>query len=138
MQTLARSLDEDFSKYFKIIFTFIFRNTDTIVQIGADEFNCHRIVLQIYSSYFDRNGQRKIDLSSVSKWKLWFIKKWTCTHKWIFITQANITPETFRIIYEWMLFSGTESNKVIKRDNVLALLCAAQYLEIKGDLVILS
>lgn len=56
----------------------------------------------------------------------------------IFITQANITPETFRTIYEWMLFSGTESNKVIKRDNVLALLCAAQNLEIKGDLVILS
>lgn len=67
MQTLARSLDEDISKYFKNLITFIFRNTDTIVQIGADEFNCHRIVLQIYSSYFDRNGQRKIDLSSVSK-----------------------------------------------------------------------
>ncbi|XP_045445718.1 uncharacterized protein LOC123653779 [Melitaea cinxia] len=95
-----------FQEFYRRIHNFV--NTDTIVQIGADEFNCHRIVLQIYSSYFDRNGQRKIDLSS-----------------------ANISPGTFRTIYEWMLFSGTESNKVIKRDNVLALLCAAQYLEIK-------
>ncbi|CAH2086267.1 unnamed protein product [Euphydryas editha] len=95
-----------FQEFYKRIHNFV--NTDTTVHIGADEFNCHRIVLQIYSSYFDRNGQRKIDLSS-----------------------ANVTPETFRTIYEWMLFSGTESNKVIKRDNVLALLCAAQYLEIK-------
>ncbi|XP_050345745.1 uncharacterized protein LOC126770390 [Nymphalis io] len=95
-----------FKEFYKRIHNFI--NTDTIVHIGDDEFHCHLIVLQIYSSYFNMNVQREIDLSS-----------------------AGITPETFHTIYEWMLFSGTESNKILKRDNVLDLFCAAQYLEIK-------
>ncbi|XP_064071769.1 uncharacterized protein LOC113399806 [Vanessa tameamea] len=95
-----------FQEFYKRIHNFI--NTDTVVHIGDEEFHCHRIVLQIYSSYFNMNVQREFDLSS-----------------------ASISPETFHIIYEWMLFSGTESNKILKRDNVLDLFCAAQYLEIK-------
>ncbi|XP_060810818.1 uncharacterized protein LOC106137997 [Amyelois transitella] len=83
-------------------------NTDTIVHIGEDEFHCHRIVLQIYSNYFERNTQREIDLPI-----------------------AHISSEAFQTIYEWMIFSGPESNKILKRRNVLDVFCAAQYLSIK-------
>lgn len=31
-----------------------------------------------------------------------------------------------------MIYNGTESNKVLKRDNILDLFCASQYLSIKG------
>lgn len=46
--------------------------------------------------------------------------------------QTNVTPEAFQTIYEWMVFNGVESNKLLKRDNILDLFCAAQYLAIKG------
>ncbi|CAH2241243.1 jg3306 [Pararge aegeria aegeria] len=95
-----------FQEFYRRIHNFI--NTDTIVHIGREEFHCHHFVLEIYSTFFEINIQREIELS--------------CT---------NVTPEAFHTIYEWMIFSGPESNKILKRDNVLNLLCAAQYLGIK-------
>ncbi|XP_045785830.1 uncharacterized protein LOC123881201 [Maniola jurtina] len=95
-----------FQEFYRRIHNFI--NTDTIVHIGREEFHCHHVVLEIYSSFFEINTQREIELP--------------CT---------NVTPESFHTIYEWMIFSGPESNKILKRDNVLDLFCAAQYLGIK-------
>lgn len=48
-------------------------------------------------------------------------------------SQTSITPESFHTIYEWMIFSGSDNSKIIRRDNVLDLYCASQYLGIKGD-----
>lgn len=31
-----------------------------------------------------------------------------------------------------MIFNGVESNKLLKRDNILDLFCAAQFLAVKG------
>lgn len=50
-------------------------------------------------------------------------------------SQNNVSPEAFHAIYEWMIFSGADSNKILKRDNVLDLFCAAQFLCIKGMLL---
>ncbi|KAM3963093.1 uncharacterized protein ACR2FA_002859 [Aphomia sociella] len=83
-------------------------NTDTIIHIGDEEFHCHRIVLQIYSTFFNMNPRSEIELPITS-----------------------ITPEAFQAIYDWMIFNGQESNKILKRDNILDLFCAAQHLTIK-------
>ncbi|KAJ2952957.1 hypothetical protein O0L34_g7330 [Tuta absoluta] len=85
-----------------------YTNTDTIIHIGDEEFHCHRIVLQIYSSFFDKNPHREVELPL-----------------------NQVTPDAFQTIYEWMIFSGPDSNKGLKRDNVLELFCASQYLSIK-------
>ncbi|XP_052737831.1 uncharacterized protein LOC112047458 [Bicyclus anynana] len=95
-----------FQEFYRRIHNFI--NTDTIVRIGREQFHCHHIVLEIYSSFFESNTAREIELS-----------------------RTDVTAEAFHTIYEWMIFSGPESNKILKRDNVLDLLCAAQYLGIK-------
>ncbi|CAF4938027.1 unnamed protein product [Pieris macdunnoughi] len=83
-------------------------NTDCIVHIGNEEFHCHRIVLEIYSSLFSKNHQREIELPI-----------------------SNLKPTAFQIIYEWMTVSGLESNKLLKRENVLDLFSGSQYLGIK-------
>ncbi|XP_059057175.1 uncharacterized protein LOC131850828 [Achroia grisella] len=83
-------------------------NTDMIVHIGDEEIHCHHIVLQIYSGFFDMNRHSEIELPITS-----------------------VTPEAFQAIYDWMIFSGPESNKLLKRDNILDLFCAAQFLSIK-------
>ncbi|XP_030027173.1 uncharacterized protein LOC115445154 isoform X2 [Manduca sexta] len=83
-------------------------NTDTIIHIGNEEFHCHHMVLQVYSTFFDMNTYREIELPPTS-----------------------VTPEAFQTLYEWMIFNGTESNKVLKRENILDLFGAAQYLSIK-------
>ncbi|XP_049867248.1 uncharacterized protein LOC126367662 [Pectinophora gossypiella] len=95
-----------FQEFYRRIHNYI--NTDTVVHIGDEEFHCHRIILQIYSTFFDVNPHREIELPV-----------------------NNVTPEAFHTIYDWMIFSGPESNKLLKRDNVLELFCAAQYLSIK-------
>lgn len=51
-----------------------------------------------------------------------------------FFSQNSVSPDAFHAIYEWMIFSGADSNKILKRDNVLDLFCAAQFLCIKGML----
>ncbi|XP_052757570.1 uncharacterized protein LOC113517602 isoform X1 [Galleria mellonella] len=83
-------------------------NTDTIIHIGDEEIHCHRIVLQIYSTFFDVNPHNEIELPI-----------------------SSVTPEAFQTIYNWMIFSGPENNKLLKRDNILDIFCAAQYLHIK-------
>lgn len=52
--------------------------------------------------------------------------------EYIINLQANVSPEAFQTIYEWMIFNGNESNKLLKRENILDLFYAAQYLAIKG------
>ncbi|XP_063821915.1 uncharacterized protein LOC135071949 isoform X1 [Ostrinia nubilalis] len=83
-------------------------NTDTVIHIGDEEFHCHHIVLQVYSAFFDMNPRREIELPITS-----------------------VTPESFQTIYEWMIISGPESNKVLRRENILDLFCAAQFLAVK-------
>ncbi|CAB3242471.1 unnamed protein product [Arctia plantaginis] len=95
-----------FQEFYRRIHNYI--NTDTVVRIGDEEFHCHFIVLQVYSSFFDMNPHREIELPI-----------------------TNVTPEAFQIIYEWMIFNGVESNKLLKRDNILDLFCAAQFLAVK-------
>ncbi|XP_045542733.1 uncharacterized protein LOC106720143 isoform X2 [Papilio machaon] len=102
---LPKKLDL-FQEFYRRILNYI--HTDTIIHIGDEEFHCHQIVLQIYSSFFDSNNLREIELPI-----------------------SSVTPEAFQIIYEWMIFSNSESNKVLKRENILELFCAAQYLAIK-------
>lgn len=48
------------------------------------------------------------------------------------IFQDNVTSEAFHIIYEWMISNGQESNRIFRKDNILDLFCAAQFLAIKG------
>ncbi|KAJ0180647.1 hypothetical protein K1T71_004051 [Dendrolimus kikuchii] len=95
-----------FKEFYRRIYNYI--NTDTVIHIGEDEFHCHHMVLQVYSAFFEMNSSRDIELPG-----------------------SNVTPEAFQAVYEWMIFSGMESNKVLKRENVLDLFCAAQYLGIK-------
>ncbi|XP_053625412.1 uncharacterized protein LOC128683624 isoform X2 [Plodia interpunctella] len=95
-----------FQEFYRRIHTHV--NTDTIVHIGEDGFHCHRIVLQIYSTFFQRNSHREIELPT-----------------------SQVTSEAFQTIYEWMIFSGPDSNKVLRRDNVLDVFSAAQFLSIK-------
>ncbi|CAH2073575.1 unnamed protein product, partial [Iphiclides podalirius] len=95
-----------FQEFYRRILNYI--NTDTIIHIGKEEFHCHLIILQIYSTFFNMNNMHEMELPITS-----------------------VTPEAFQTIYEWMIFSGPESNKVLKRENILELFCAAQYLSIK-------
>ncbi|CAG4911555.1 unnamed protein product [Colias eurytheme] len=97
---------ELFQEFYRRVHNFI--NTDCIVHIGREEFHCHYMVLQIYSSFFNTNTQREIELPI-----------------------SNVKPDAFHTIYEWMIYSGSESNKLLKRENILDLYSAAQYLAIK-------
>ncbi|KAI8434790.1 hypothetical protein MSG28_003303 [Choristoneura fumiferana] len=98
-----------FQEFYRRIHNYV--NTDAIIHIGDEEFHCHHIVLQVYSAFFNSNTQKDITLPT-----------------------SNVTPEAFQTIYEWMIFSGPESNKALKRNNILDLFCAAQFLAIKGKL----
>ncbi|XP_045491629.1 uncharacterized protein LOC123691345 isoform X3 [Colias croceus] len=51
---------ELFQEFYRRVHNFI--NTDCIVHIGREEFHCHYMVLQIYSSFFNTNTQREIEL----------------------------------------------------------------------------
>lgn len=42
------------------------RNADCIVRIDQDEFHCHLLVLQSYSTFFDERNYKEIDLTGVS------------------------------------------------------------------------
>ncbi|XP_072944216.1 uncharacterized protein [Epargyreus clarus] len=95
-----------FQEFYRRVHNYI--NTDTVIHIGREEFHCHHMVLQIYSSFFELNTRRVIELPI-----------------------ENVKPEAFHTIYDWMIYSGQESSKVLRRENVLDLFCAAQYLVIK-------
>ncbi|XP_061712454.1 uncharacterized protein LOC133521482 isoform X1 [Cydia pomonella] len=95
-----------FQEFYRRVHNYV--NTDAIIHIGDEEFHCHHIVLQVYSAFFNANTQKDITLPA-----------------------ARVTPQAFQTLYEWMIFSGPESNRVLKRENILALYCAAQFLAIK-------
>lgn len=50
-----------------------YKNADCIVTIGHDEFHCHLLVLQSYSSFFDEKNYKDIDLTEVSIFLFIFI-----------------------------------------------------------------
>ncbi|XP_054286694.1 uncharacterized protein LOC129002709 [Macrosteles quadrilineatus] len=82
-------------------------NPDIQVKTGSKVFKCHRIVLQSYSSFFASKTSSQIELSE------------------------SVSSETFPLIYQWMLHPNTDSYKLLRRDNILKMFKAAQYLGIK-------
>lgn len=52
-----------FYSYFSVYFL---RNADCIVRLEEDEFHCHLIVLQSYSTFFDDKNIKEVDLTGVS------------------------------------------------------------------------
>lgn len=51
------------------------RNADCIVRIDQDEFHCHLLVLQSYSTFFDERNCKEIDLTGVSYRNFSFIPR---------------------------------------------------------------
>lgn len=83
-------------------------NTDVQVVIGHEEFSCHSMVLQSYSQFFeDRQMMQNIELQA-----------------------SDVTVNAFVVIYDWMI-TGKECITLLKRDNILEIFVAAQYLGIK-------
>ncbi|XP_066595951.1 uncharacterized protein [Prorops nasuta] len=85
-----------------------YKNADCIVRIGDDEFYCHLLVLQSYSTFFDQHNCKEIDL-----------------------TGSSVTSKAFSIVYDWMISLISESCHLLRRDNILEIFTAAQYLGIK-------
>ncbi|XP_014206111.1 uncharacterized protein LOC106637731 [Copidosoma floridanum] len=85
-----------------------YKNADCVVRIGNDEFHCHLLVLQSYSAYFDDKNVKQMDL-----------------------TGSSVTSRVFSIIYDWMLSPSRESCHLLKRDNILEVFIASQFLGIK-------
>ncbi|XP_054270629.1 ectoderm-neural cortex protein 1-like [Macrosteles quadrilineatus] len=81
-------------------------NPDVLVKIGNYEYRCHLLVLQCYSEFFTEKTRVEIPESAVSK-------------------------KAFVYIYEWMLDLKKDSYTVLKRDNVLEILMASQFLKIQ-------
>ncbi|XP_072764148.1 uncharacterized protein [Anoplolepis gracilipes] len=84
-----------------------YKNADCIVRIDHDEFHCHLLVLQSYSIFFDDKNYKDINLS------------------------GSVTSKAFSIIYDWMISPISESYQLLRRDNILEIFMAAQYLGIK-------
>lgn len=85
-----------------------YKNADCIVKIEEDEFHCHLLVLQSYSCFFDSKNCKEIDL-----------------------TGSSVTSKAFSLIYDWMITSTNESCQLLRRDNILEIFVASQYLGIK-------
>ncbi|XP_011864766.1 PREDICTED: uncharacterized protein LOC105560338 [Vollenhovia emeryi] len=85
-----------------------YKNADCVVRIDHDEFHCHLLVLQSYSTFFDEQNCKVIDLSD-----------------------SNVTSKAFSIIYDWMISPINESYQLLRRDNILEIFMAAQYLGMK-------
>ncbi|XP_011705988.1 PREDICTED: uncharacterized protein LOC105461201 isoform X2 [Wasmannia auropunctata] len=85
-----------------------YKNADCVVRIDHDEFHCHLLVLQSYSKFFDEKNCKNIDLSG-----------------------SSVTSKAFSIIYDWMISPINESCQLLRRDNILEIFMAAQYLGIK-------
>ncbi|CAL1681888.1 unnamed protein product [Lasius platythorax] len=85
-----------------------YKNADCIVRIDHDEFHCHLLVLQSYSTFFDETNYKDINLSG-----------------------SRVTSKAFSIIYDWMISPINESYQLLRRDNILEIFMAAQYLGIK-------
>ncbi|XP_050456430.1 uncharacterized protein LOC126854072 isoform X2 [Cataglyphis hispanica] len=85
-----------------------YKNADCIVRIDQDEFYCHLLVLQSYSTFFDEKNYKDINLSG-----------------------SNVTSKAFSVIYDWMISPINDSCQLLRRDNILEIFMAAQYLGIK-------
>ncbi|XP_011308672.1 uncharacterized protein [Fopius arisanus] len=85
-----------------------YKNADCIVHLGHDEFHCHLLVLQSYSTFFDDKNCKEIDL-----------------------TGSGVTSRAFSIIYDWMISCSAESCHLLRRDNILEIFTGAQVLGIK-------
>lgn len=46
-----------------------------------------------------------------------------------------MTSKAFSIIYDWMISQTNESYQLLRRDNILDIFMAAQYLGIKGAIL---
>lgn len=49
-----------------------------------------------------------------------------------FDTQHNVTKSAFASIYDWMLHLGGDSFTLLRRDNILEIFMASQFLQVKG------
>lgn len=85
-------------------------NPDCLVQIEDVQFNCHLLVLQCYSIYFNEKTSRDV----------------------VKLPADSVTPKAFELIYEWMTYVHGDSYTILKRDNILEVFSAAQFLGIKG------
>ncbi|XP_069703946.1 uncharacterized protein [Periplaneta americana] len=83
-------------------------NPDCVVHVGNEEFNCHHLILQCYSSYFDKAYFKEAELP-----------------------ESNVSPRAFSLIYDWMISEGLESYQLLRRDNILEVFLAAQFLGVK-------
>ncbi|KAH0560709.1 hypothetical protein KQX54_007359 [Cotesia glomerata] len=200
-----------------------YKNADCAIKIGNDEFHCHLLVLQSYSTFFDEKNSKNIDLTEVgsvnrkdcsTKTRMWFslslirsfvilfetdkkecsdaddrremkcdthfrtksIEKllgqtiklgeqypssqhgyfltlrhvklidlrvdsvlWTTLYSsllFIFLPldpylRSSVTSKAFSIIYDWMISESNESCQLLRRDNILEIFMAAQFLGIK-------
>lgn len=84
-------------------------NPDCLVQIEDVQFNCHLLVLQCYSVYFNEKTSRDV----------------------VKLPADSVTPKAFELIYEWMTYVHGDSYTILKRDNILEVFSAAQFLGIK-------
>lgn len=84
-------------------------NPDCLVQIEDVQFNCHLLVLQCYSVYFNEKTARDV----------------------VKLPADSVTPKAFELIYEWMTYVHGDSYTILKRDNILEVFSAAQFLGIK-------
>ncbi|KAF7988790.1 hypothetical protein HCN44_007100 [Aphidius gifuensis] len=85
-----------------------YKNADCIIKLDEGEFHCHLLVLQSYSTFIDEKNCHEIDL-----------------------TGSSVTSRAFSIIYDWMISSTVDSCHLLRRDNILEIFTAAQYLGIK-------
>ncbi|XP_037936731.1 kelch-like protein 4 [Teleopsis dalmanni] len=72
------------------------------IRIGPMKFRCHLIVLQCYSSYFNK------------------CKNETC----IYLPENFVSPGSFMMLYNWML----SENPLLEREGILELFIAASFL----------
>ncbi|XP_046398145.1 uncharacterized protein LOC124164951 [Ischnura elegans] len=85
-----------------------FVNPDITVCVENNQFSCHHLVLQCYSSFFDRECEKVVELPP-----------------------SKVTTRAFSLIYDWMIHSGQDSYSLLRRDNILEIFMAAQYLGIR-------
>ncbi|XP_046668316.1 uncharacterized protein LOC124359542 isoform X1 [Homalodisca vitripennis] len=83
-------------------------NPDVLVKIGNHEYRCHLLVLQCYSGFFVEKAMSRIE-----------------------IPEQSVTKTAFTYIYDWMLHLGGDSYTLLRRDNILEIFMAAQYLQVK-------
>ncbi|RZF34951.1 hypothetical protein LSTR_LSTR010043 [Laodelphax striatellus] len=85
-------------------------NPDFAVKIGKVEFYCHLLVLECYSSFFE-NLERNVKSKE--------------------LPESHVTKDAFRSIYDWMIHPNRDSYQLLRRDNILEIFMAAQYLHVK-------